>query len=161
MKPQRRALPPAVAHLVLVRPMRALLGIVLLVLASTAVASPRPRTYTVAQVISQFPHFRGHDIAIEGYARFDRLSRQALLYDTLASFRKRDYRRAIFLGFPLPTFDRFVLPDGTYALVSGYLSEDSHGSLGVYPGHLYADRITPLHRQATPRPNQAMQRTAR
>ncbi len=156
----RAPFPPAVAHLVLVRPMRALVGIFVLVFVSTAVASPRPRTYTVAQVILQLQHLRGHDIAIEGYARFDRLGRQAPLYGDLSVLRKHDFRRAVFLAFPLRTFDRYVVPDETHVIVSGYLEPDLHGSLGVYPAHLSADSIRRLRSPATPRPNQAMQRTA-
>jgi hypothetical protein len=69
MKPQRRVLPPAVAHLVLVRRMRRVfvLALSLTLAVATASAGDRPMHVTVHQLLATSRQFDGRRVSVTGY----------------------------------------------------------------------------------------------
>lgn len=88
--------------------------------------------------------FAGGQVVVQGFARFDRLSRRGFLYGSVKEMIARNYKRTIFLELGNENYTSLEIPDGTYVLVVGYLSPDLHGPLGVYPGHIIVDKIQRL-----------------
>ena len=83
-------------------------------------------------------------ISVEGFVRFDRLSQRGFLNKNLADMRNRNYRETVFLELGNENYSSLKIQDGTYVLVTGYLSKELRGPLGVYAGHIIVDRIQPL-----------------
>jgi hypothetical protein len=123
--------------------------------------------YTADEVLRK-PRLKGHVISVQGFVRFDRLSQRGFLYRDLSDMRHRNYRKTIFLELGNESFSSLKIPDGSYVVATGYLAEDLHGPLGVYPAHIIVDRVKMLrkntavsaHSVERVRSNQAMERTA-
>ena len=85
--------------------------------------------------------FDGNVIAVEGFVRFDRRSQRGFLYSNLKDMRNRNYPKTVFLELGNENYSSMKIRDGSYVLVTGYLSKELRGPLGVYAGHIIVDRI--------------------
>lgn len=104
-------------------------------------AGSQLKTRTSAEVLRDKQALQGHDVAIEGFVRFDRLSRRGFLYGNLNDLRTLNYKKTIFLELGNEKFSSLKIPDEKVVIVRGYLSESLRGPLGVYPAHVIVDRI--------------------
>ena len=99
---------------------------------------------SAAKLLMNKKAFHGRVISVDGLVRFDRLSQRGFLYQNLRDMGNRDYRRTIFLELGNENFSSLKIPDGTHVVVTGYLSKELRGPLGVYAGHIIVDRIQVL-----------------
>lgn len=90
---------------------------------------------------------RGRVISVEGYVRFDRLSQRGFLYGNRQELRKRNYHKTIFLELGNEDYVSLKIADGTRVVVTGFLSPDLRGPLGVYPAHIIVDRVDVLRKR--------------
>jgi hypothetical protein len=116
--------------------------VLLLLFALRAVASSQRVSAT--DLLSNKSAFDGKVISVDGFVRFDRRSQRGFLNKNLLDMRIRNYRQTIFLELGNENYASMKIPDGTYVLVTGYLSRELRGPLGVYAGHIIVDRIQPL-----------------
>jgi hypothetical protein len=126
---------------------------ILVVLFSLRAAAGLQRV-SAAELLSNKKAFHGRVISVEGFVRFDRLSQRGFLNKDLLDMRNRNYQQTIFLELGNENYTSMKIPDRTYVLVTGYLSKELRGPLGVYAGHIIVDRIQPLttsRRRATMR----------
>lgn len=119
------------------------LSVVLLMSSMLTVTASLPRV-SAGFLLSNKGALEGKIISVEGFVRFDRLSQRGFLNRNLADMRNRNYRETIFLELGNENYSSLKIQDGTYVLVTGYLSEELRGPLGVYAGHIIVDRIQPL-----------------
>jgi len=119
---------------------------ILVVLFSLRAAAGLQRV-SATELLSNKKAFHGRVISVEGFVRFDRLSQRGFLNKDLLDMHNRNYRQTIFLELGNENYTSMKIPDGTYALVTGYLSKELRGPLGVYAGHIIVDRIQPLTRR--------------
>lgn len=117
--------------------------IVLFLLFSFRAAAGLQRV-TATQFLSNKKGFDGKVISVEGFVRFDRSSQRGFLNKNLFDMRNRNYRQTIFLELGNENYTSMKIRDGTYVLVTGYLSRELRGPLGVYAAHIIVDRIQPL-----------------
>jgi hypothetical protein len=89
---------------------------------------------------------RGKVISVEGFVRFDRLSQRGFLYRNMRELRRRDYHKTIFLELGNENYVSLKIPDGPRVVVTGFLSPDLRGPLGVYPAHIIVDKIQVLRK---------------
>jgi hypothetical protein len=137
------------------------------IIALMLIGIPLARAHTADEVLRYKTRLHGHVISVEGFVRFDHLSQRGFLYRNLIDMRRRNYRKTIFLELGNERFSSLRIPDGSYVVATGYLSEKLRGPLGVYPAHIIVDRVKVLRKKTAAsvhsverlRPNQAMQRT--
>jgi len=96
---------------------------------------------TARQLLSNKRALEGKIISAEGFVRFDRRSQRGFLYKDLADMRNRNYRQTVFLELGNENYSSMKIRDGSYVLVTGYLSGELRGPLGVYAGHIIVDRM--------------------
>src|SRR2546423_12595575 len=104
------------------------------------VSAAAPRV-TVKQLLSSKGALENRIISVEGFVRFDRVSQRGFLYKNLSDLKGRNYRQTVFLELGNENYASLKLPDLSYVLVTGYLSAELRGPLGVYAGHIIVDRI--------------------
>ena len=118
------------------------LGIVVLTLMLLASVCLSARlTITAAQLLRHKKTFEGKIVAVEGIVRFDRLSQRGFLYSDLRDLRRREYKKTIFLELGNEEYSSLKIPDRTWVVVTGFLSPEEHGPLGVYPAHIIVDEV--------------------
>lgn len=120
---------------------------ILVVLFSCRAAAGLQRL-SATELLSNKKAFHGKVISVEGFVRFDRLSQRGFLNKDLLDMRNRNYRQTVFLELGNENYTSMKIPDESYALVTGYLSKELRGPLGVYAGHIIVDRMQPLTRRS-------------
>lgn len=113
---------------------------VILISLAVPVTAAVPRV-TVKQLLSSKGTLENRIISVEGFVRFDRLSQRGFLYKNLSDLKARNYRQTVFLELGNENYVSLKVPDASYVLVTGYLSAELRGPLGVYAGHIIVDRI--------------------
>jgi hypothetical protein len=115
---------------------------ILVSLSFPAVAGPR--NVTATELLANKKALDGKVISVDGFVRFDRDSQRGFLNKSLSDQRNRNYRQTIFLELGNDNYTSMKILDGSRARVTGYLSKELRGPLGVYAGHIIVDRIQPL-----------------
>lgn len=118
---------------------------VAMILLSSACCAAHTMT-TAGQLLREKKALQGKIVAVEGIVRFDRLSQRGFLYSDLADLRSREYHKTIFLELGNEGYSSLRVPDRSWVLVTGYLSPEEHGPLGVYPAHIVVNDIRVQHR---------------
>jgi hypothetical protein len=113
---------------------------VILISLAVPVSAAVPRV-TVKQLLSGKRALENRIISVEGFVRFDRVSQRGFLYKNLSDLKTRNYRQTVFLELGNENYASLKVPDASYVLVTGYLSGELRGPLGVYAGHIIVDRI--------------------
>jgi hypothetical protein len=117
------------------------ISIVALGFTSNILAGSRLTVRTTSDLLREKRTLQGHEVAIVGFVRFDRLSRRGFLYGSLKDLRERNFRKTIFLKLGNEKFSSLQIPDEKYVIALGYLSEELRGPLGVYAAHVIVHRI--------------------
>ena len=116
---------------------------ILLMLSSLSTVAGLQRI-SCGQLLANKKAFHGRVISVDGFVRFDRLSERGFLNKNLADMHNRNYRQTIFLELGNENYSSMKIPDGTHVVVTGYLSKELRGPLGVYAGHIIVDQMRPL-----------------
>lgn len=119
------------------------LMIVLLLAFSLRAAAGLERV-SATELLANKKSFDGKVISVDGFVRFDRRSQRGFLNKSLLDLRNRNFRQTLFLELGNENYTSMKIPDGTQVCVTGYLSKELRGPLGVYAGHIIVDRIQPL-----------------